>query len=131
MNIKMNFRFAVVLIGLIASVPSVLAHHSFAMFDSSREVTIEGVVKEFQWTNPHSWLQVEIINEAGETEEWAVEMLSPSVLGRMGWRRNSLSAGDEVSVVIHPLHSGAFGGNMVRVTNSVTGEEVGGQVDDI
>lgn len=126
MNIKNNFNIAMFLLSMIVSVPSVLAHHSFAMFDSTREVTIEGVVKEFQWTNPHSWLQVETINEAGETEEWAVEMLSPSVLGRMGWRRNSLAPGDKVRVVLHPLHSGAFGGNMVRVTNTNTGEEIGG-----
>lgn len=126
MSVKTNFRFAVFFISLIVSVPSVLAHHSFAMFDSTREVTIEGTVLEFQWTNPHSWLQVEVINQDGGKEEWAVEMLSPSVLGRMGWRRNSLEAGDMVRVVLQPLKSGAFGGNMVRVTNTQTGEEVGG-----
>lgn len=126
MSIKINFRFVVFLIGLIASVPSVLAHHSFAMFDSTREVTIEGTVIEFQWTNPHSWLQVEVTKEDGNKEEWAVEMLSPSVLGRMGWKRNSLTAGDKVRVVLQPLKSGGFGGNMVRTTNTVTGEEVGG-----
>lgn len=126
MNIKTSFNLVVFLITLIVLMPSVMAHHSFAMFDSTREVTLEGTVKEFQWTNPHSWLQVEVIKENGDVEEWAVEMLSPSVLGRMGWRRNSLATGDEVRVVIHPLHSGAFGGNMVSVTNTETGEEVGG-----
>ncbi|MBN4075635.1 MAG: hypothetical protein COA71_08515 [SAR86 cluster bacterium] len=126
MRMKTFSRYTLILVTMIVSLPSVLAHHSFAMFDSSTELTLEGRVTEFQWTNPHSWLQVEIINADGEAEDWAIEMLSPSVLGRMGWKRNSLARGDEVRVVIHPLHSGAFGGNMVRVINTGTGEEIGG-----
>ena len=77
---------------LVAAAPAI-AHHSFAMFDMQKEVTAKGVVKEFQWTNPHSWVQLQIKNDKGETEEWALEALSPNVLSRMGWKRNSLKAG--------------------------------------
>jgi Family of unknown function (DUF6152) len=99
---------------LLASVPAV-AHHSFAMFDKKKEVTVKGVVKEFQWTNPHSWVQLQVRNEKGEIEEWALEALSPNVLGRMGWKRNSLKAGDAVTVVFHPARDGTHGGHLVNV----------------
>jgi Family of unknown function (DUF6152) len=102
-------------IGLSAFAGAVFAHHSFAMFDQSKQVMIEGVVKEFQWSNPHSWLQVNIKNAKGDAEEWSLEMLSPSVLGRMGWKRNSLKAGDKVSVLFNPMRDGSRGGNLINV----------------
>jgi hypothetical protein len=101
------------------------AHHSFAMFDQTKQVTIKGVVREFQWTNPHSWLQVKVTNGKGEVEDWAIEMLSPSVLSRMGWKRNSIKPGDEVTVVINPVRSGAHGGNMLSVADK-SGRQIGG-----
>jgi hypothetical protein len=108
----------------VASLP-VWAHHSFAMFDDTKELTLKGKVHEFQWTNPHAWLQVDVVAPGGETEQWAVEMLSPNVLGRMGWKRNSLKPGDEVTVVIHPVRTGAKGGNMVSVRDK-SGVQIGG-----
>jgi hypothetical protein len=102
-----------------------LAHHSFAMFDQTKQVTLTGVVREFQWTNPHSWLQIKVTNPAGVTEDWAIEMISPSVLGRMGWKRNSLKAGDQVVVVINPVRDGSHGGNMVSVVGP-DGHKIGG-----
>ena len=95
------------------------------MFDDTKQVTLKGTVREFQWTNPHSWLQLEVVNADGKTEEWSVEMLSPNVLGRMGWKRNSLKPGDEVTVVIHPLRTGAKGGNMVSIHDK-NGVPIGG-----
>jgi hypothetical protein len=118
------FRTLLVTLTVIASSP-VSAHHSFAMFDDTKEVTLKGTVGEFQWTNPHSWLQVRVVGAGGEPDEWAVEMLSPNVLGRMGWKRNSLKPGDEVTVVIHPLRNGAKGGNMVSVQDK-NGLPIGG-----
>jgi Family of unknown function (DUF6152) len=109
---------------LVAAVPAV-AHHSFAMFDMQKEVTFKGVVKEFQWTNPHSWVQLEVKNDKGETEEWALEALSPNVLSRMGWKRNSLKAGDAVTVVFHPARDGSHGGHLVNVTLA-DGTTIGG-----
>jgi hypothetical protein len=117
--------FRALLIALAGIALPVSAHHSFAMFDDGQEVTIKGTVSEFQWTNPHSWLHVQVATPGGGTEEWAVEMLSPNVLGRMGWKRNSVKPGDEVTVVIHPLRNGAKGGNMVRISDN-TGQQIGG-----
>jgi hypothetical protein len=109
-----------------AFAPSSYAHHSFAMFDQTRQVTISGVVREFEWTNPHSWLQLKVMNAtSGEVEDWSIEMISPSVLGRMGWKRNSLKPGDQVVVVINPVRNGAHGGNMISV-NGPDGHRIGG-----
>jgi hypothetical protein len=109
---------------LLAGAGPVLAHHSFAMFDQTRKVDLEVVVKEFQWTNPHSWLQVIVKNEQGGTEEWSLEMLSPSVLGRMGWKRNSLKPGDKVTVLFNPVRDGSHGGNLINVTKA-NGQTIG------
>ena len=91
-------------------------HHSFAMFDLDKEVTLEGVVKEFQWTNPHVWLQILAPDAKGETMEWSLEAGAPGMLTRTGWKSSMLKANDKVTVVIHPLKSGAPGGSLVKVT---------------
>jgi hypothetical protein len=109
---------------LLATAPAI-AHHSFAMFDMQKEVTAKGVVKEFQWTNPHSWVQIEIKNDKGGTDEWALEALSPNVLSRMGWKRNSLKAGESVTVVFHPARDGSHGGHLLNVTLA-DGTTIGG-----
>jgi hypothetical protein len=120
-----------VVLGVIAiyaalmSAAPVYAHHSFASFDQSKQVTLKGVVREFQWTNPHSWLQLAVVNSEGVAEDWSIEMISPSVLGRMGWKRNSIKPGDNVVVVINPVRDGAHGGNMVSVTGA-DGRKIGG-----
>ncbi len=110
---------------LVVAAP-VFAHHSFAMFDNTKKVTMQGVVKEFQWTNPHSWLQVQIKNDKGETHEWALQALSPNVLRRMGWKRNSLQPGDAIVVVFNPARDGSHAGNLVSVTMA-NGQTIGAQ----
>ncbi len=111
---------------LLAVAGPVLAHHSFAMFDQTKKVTLQGEVKEFQWTNPHSWVQLQVKNEKGETEEWALEALSPNVLSRMGWKRNSLKPGDMITAVINPTRDGSHGGNLISVTKA-DGTTIGGR----
>jgi hypothetical protein len=105
-----------VLVGLAATVFSGngAAHHSFAMFDSSKEVVLTGVVKEFQWTNPHTFIQLEVPGPNGTSVEWSIENSSPNSLARQGWKRTSVKAGDQLVVTIHPLHSGERGGNFVQ-----------------
>jgi hypothetical protein len=94
-----------------------LGHHSHAMFDDQQVVTMEGVVAEFEWTNPHSWLQVNVPDETtGEMVEWSLEMGSPANLSRRGWRPRMLGEGDAVTVVIHPLKDGNPGGALLSVT---------------
>jgi hypothetical protein len=105
---------AVALIGGGAS-----AHHSFAMFDNQKNMTLEGVVREFQWTNPHSWVQLTVKDAAtGKDAEWSIEGGSPNGLARQGWKR------DKAVLVIHPLKDGTNGGSLV--TTTVNGQAIGG-----
>jgi len=103
------------LAGVMLAVPA-FGHHSHAMFDDQLTVTMEGMVSEFEWTNPHSWLQVNVANEAGEMVEWSLEMGSPANLARRGWRPRMLVSGDPVTVTIHPLKDGNPGGALLSVT---------------
>ncbi len=89
-----------------------LAHHSFAMFDQSRQVTVVGTVKEFQWTNPHAF--IEVVDASGMV--WSVELNSPNNLIRQGWKRQALKTGDKVTVIINPLRDGKPGGLFNAVT---------------
>jgi hypothetical protein len=93
-----------------------LAHHSAAMFDPTRTVTVDGTVKEFQWTNPHSWLQLVAADDAGGTKEWSLELVSLNVLSHNGWKPTTLKPGDKVTVAFHPLKNGDPGGMGVSVT---------------
>ena len=121
---KARLITAVAALALVAGAAApALAHHSFAMFDNNKSVTLEGTVKEFQWTNPHSWVQVMVKDASGKDVEWSVEGGSPNGLARQGWKRTSMKAGDKISVVIHPLKDGTAGGSLVSAT--VNGEKVG------
>ena len=109
-----------------AGVGPAFAHHSFAMFDNDKVVTLEGVIKDYQWTNPHSWVQVVVHDAAtGKDVEWSIENGSPSMLARVGWTRNSAKPGDKAVVVIHPLKDGTPGGSLLTLT--INGEKVGGK----
>ena len=92
----------------IPSVPSV-AHHSFAMFDAGTISTLEGTVKEFQWTNPHAWILLMAKNAEGQEVQWAIEMNGPTGLARQGWLPKTLTPGMPVKVVIHPLRDSGAG----------------------
>src|SRR4029077_8455180 len=83
-----------------------LAHHSFAMFDHSRTVTVKGKVTLFQWTNPHGYLEVDAPGPDGVVKHFTIELTSINMLQRAGWRSNMIKFGDEVKAVISPLLSG-------------------------
>jgi uncharacterized protein DUF6152 len=87
-----------------------LAHHSFAMFDQSTTVTIQGAVKEFRWTNPHVFIEMLVKNDSGAEEQWSIEMTSPEHLARAGWRPATLKPGDAITLSIHPMRDGIKGG---------------------
>ena len=91
------------------------AHHSFAVFDRSRQVSITGTVKQFQWTNPHCWIQLEVPGENGASAEWSLEGGSPNILVRNGWKRTVLAPGERVTVLIYPLKTGEPGGSFLEV----------------
>jgi len=92
------------------------AHHSFAMFDQSKQLTLKGTVKEFQWTNPHAFIHIDVPNGNGGMDTWQVELNSPNNLKRQGWRSTSLKAGQEVTLILNPLKDGTKGGLFVAVT---------------
>jgi hypothetical protein len=91
------------------------AHHSFAMFDMQKDISLNGTVKSFSWESPHSWLQVIVRDSSGVDKEWSLEMGAPSSLYRSGWRQASVKPGDKVTVVIHPLRDGRTGGSLVSI----------------
>jgi hypothetical protein len=97
---------------------SAAAHHSPAMFDRTREITLTGDVKEFQWTSPHCWIQLLVPDPADPDAapvEWGIEMDNPLGLLRHGWKPGSLKAGERVTIVAHPLRDGSHGGEVVSV----------------
>jgi hypothetical protein len=101
----------------LAALPTaVLAHHSYAMFDMSQTVTLQGTIRDFQWTNPHSWIWIDVPNAQGTAEQWGIEGMSPNFLARRGWSKHTLNPGDKVSVLIHPLKGAQRGGSFLSVT---------------
>ncbi len=105
-----------VLAAALAAAAPANAHHSFAMFDQAKTATLSATVKEFQWTNPHVWLQLVTADGQGGVQEWGIEASTPSMLGRNGWSRHSFAPGDKVTVVIHPMKSGEHGGSFISAT---------------
>lgn len=93
-------------VGLTAAPGTALAHHAASMFDRERTVELAGTVRDFQWTNPHIWIQIQVANENGETEEWSVEGGVPNRLYRAGWRPDSFEPGDEVTIRGFPMRDG-------------------------
>src|ERR1700736_2043007 len=114
-GMKRLFSGFVVTLALLAAIPA-WAHHSMAGFDRTKTVNLVGTVKQFKWANPHSWIEMEIANDKGGVETWDVEMTSPAVLIRAGWKSNTIKPGDKVSVAAHPQLSGEPGGIFVSVT---------------
>lgn len=96
---------AIGLAALALSTPA-LAHHSGAMFDDTKEVKLEGTVKEFQYTNPHSWLLVDVVAEDGKVVTWGFEAEGPSTLMRAGIRKSDLPPGAKITITGHPLRDG-------------------------
>jgi hypothetical protein len=97
------------------------AHHSQAMFDASKEITLAGTVKAFEWMSPHCWIQVLVADPArpgSSPVEWGIEMDNPLGLSRLGWKPGSLKPGDRIVVVANPLRDGSNGGRVVSVTTA-------------
>jgi hypothetical protein len=115
---KLIIGGALALMGSVA-----FAHHSFAMFDNTKETTLDGEVKDFQWTNPHIWIQVNVKGPDGKLTEWSIEGGSPNGLKRSGWTKKSLNTGDKIVMKIHPLKDGSAGGSFMSAT--VNGKPLG------
>ena len=82
-------------------------HHSPVIFDRTKEVKLSGVVKGFRWTNPHSWIELNVRSESGQAGDWSIELGSPAALVKAGWKSTTIKAGDQVTIVVHPLKASA------------------------
>jgi hypothetical protein len=94
----------------------VSAHHSYSAFEMQKTITITGTVKKMDWTNPHTWLWVDVPNEKGTVDTWAIEGMSPNFLARRGWTKNTLKYGDKITIEVHPLKDGSHGGSFQSAT---------------
>src|SRR6185312_3955620 len=96
----------------------VLAHHSNVAFEVTKVVTITGVVKDFQWRNPHTWVILTIDDGKGGKVDWAVEGRAPGILLRAGWTKSSLKPGETITVDMSPARDGSKTGLVARVTKA-------------
>jgi hypothetical protein len=103
------------------------AHHSPVMFDQTKQVTLTGTVREFQWTNPHSYIQLVVKNDQGQEEEWSLEMGASVYLYNLGWRPSTVKAGDTLTVTIAPLRKGGNGGLLLKALTA-EGTPIGREV---
>jgi Family of unknown function (DUF6152) len=129
---------ALIMLGLLVSASSAMAHHSFAAeYDSTKQVTVKGVVQKVAWVNPHAYVFIDVKDENGKVTTWAFESLSPNALARQGWTRNSLKAGEAVTVEGYlakdgkPLADGSIHANS-RLITTADGRKVfvGSSADD-
>ena len=104
--------------GSLIAAPA-FAHHSFAMFDATKTVTMNGTVKSFEWTNPHMWLTVTV-----DGTDYPLEMQGIAGAVRFGWKRDSVKGGDKITVDIHPLRDGTHGGQLIGVVLA-SGQKLG------
>ena len=113
----MKRLMAGVLLAVMLSIASsAYAHHAAAGIDRTKTVTVEGVIKQFKWANPHSWMEIEVQNANGRVDLWNLEMTSPAFLVRAGWKSTTLKAGDKVTAVARPFKNGDPGGLFVSIT---------------
>jgi hypothetical protein len=113
----------IVLSGLVAAVAAGAPHHGFAVFDTSSQKTITGTVHVFQWTNPHTWVWIDVPNGKGGVDTYGFEGMSPNYLERRGWSRKTLQPGDTITVTYFPLKSGEKGGSFL-IGKRPNGEEL-------
>lgn len=106
---KLIALLACVVVGSLASAPA-FGHHSFAVFDITKRVTITGVVKEIQWTNPHVWVYVDVPRSDGSPTRWGIEFTSVNHLTRLGMTRNTIAPGQTIEFQLNPYADGSPGG---------------------
>jgi len=115
---------------ILFSANTASAHHSFALFDSKRTVTVEGTVKDVSYANPHIWVNLVVTNSQNQPETWGMEGGNLGTLYRMGWTKDTVKAGDKIKMTVHPMKDGMPGGQILRVTLSdgrVLGQRGGDQ----
>lgn len=121
---KLRMSALLVATGLVLTVPTLLAHHSAAMFDDTKVLELTGVVKEMQWANPHIWIQL-VVDDSGAKKEWSLEGGSPNTLSRRGWRSTTFKPGDIVTVRLNPMKDGTPAGLFVGAKFASDGHTIG------
>lgn len=102
--------------GLFLTATLAQAHHSFTMFDMTKKITLTGTVTEFQWTNPHAYIEIDVPDDQGMVKHWSIELGSPSILQQSGWKFSSLKKGDRTTLIVNPLKNGQAGGFLGKAT---------------
>lgn len=116
-RIRVGLALSPIAIAIAMAAPRAAgAHHSTAMFEPERRVTLNGTIKDFQWTNPHAWIQVAVPGADGKPADWSFECGSPNTLSRQGWKPSLLKAGDTVTIVANPMKDGTPAGLLYTVT---------------
>ena len=110
---RVSCRLLVASLSLLAL--PVLAHHSSAMFDMQNELTLSGTVREFQFTNPHCWIQL-LVSANGTTDEWSIQMGAPIQVFQGGWNPHTLKPGAQIKVIVHPMRDGTKAGDFISAT---------------
>ncbi|EIZ78204.1 hypothetical protein WSK_3225 [Novosphingobium sp. Rr 2-17] len=120
----------VALCGMSVPTSPAFAHHSTAMYNYSLTKVLNGTVRQFQWTNPHSFIQIVVTNSKGKLEEWSIECGAPTTMSMTGWSRDSLKIGDKVKISLAPLRDGSNGGTLRHVTLA-NGKVLHGAADNL
>ena len=111
-------RLVIAAAALLTAAP-VLAHHASSMFDPQKRIVLAGTVREFQWTNPHCWIQL-LVSDSNDASaapsEYSIEMASPIQVFQGGWKPGTLKPGDKIVVTIHPTRDGSKGGVFIAAT---------------
>ena len=102
--------------GALFGSTTAFAHHSFAMFDSSKSITVEGTVKNVAYANPHVWVDMVVMNDKNQAVTWGMEGGNLGGLYRMGWTKDTIRIGDKIKMEVHPIKDGTPGGQIMRVT---------------
>jgi hypothetical protein len=110
---------------LLSSVTPVIAHHGNAAYDETKEVTLKGTVTEFEWANPHAQIYFDVKDAKGNVAHWGCETLSPGKLVRAGWAKDSVKAGDRITITLVAAKNGAPVGFLHKVTLDDSGKQLG------
>jgi hypothetical protein len=122
---SMRAACAVTLLALVlGTMAPASAHHSFAPYEEELQIAFTGTVTDFQWTNPHVYIEIDAVDGNGETRHWLIECANPGILNRVGWKWNMIEEGDEITVIVSPLRNGEPGA-LLKAVRLPDGSEFG------